>query len=61
MMFDVSNSNTGGKCLCDTCRYKQEKKIKSKQVEVFTYCPKWQTTVEGVGVCKYYEELKKND
>lgn len=61
MMFDVSNSNSGGKTLCETCRFKQVKKVKSKKVEMFTYCPKWLATVEGVGVCKYYEEVKKNE
>ena len=58
MMFDISNSNTGGKCLCDSCIFAKEKKVKAKKVEVFTFCPKWNTTVEGVGVCKYYEDIK---
>lgn len=60
MMFDVSNSSsTDRHTLCDTCRFRQEKKVRSKKVEIMTYCPKWMATVEGVGVCKYYEDINK--
>ena len=61
MMFDVSNSNSGGECLCTSCRFAECKKVKSKKVELFTYCSKWCTTVGNVGVCKYYKEVKKNE
>lgn len=66
MIFDKNNSNTGGKCLCDSCLHAQEYKVKSKKVEMFIYCRKWQATVENVGVCKYYEDIEdynlpKND
>lgn len=59
MMFDINDSNSGGECLCTSCRFAECKKVKSKKVETFTYCPKWQATVEGVGVCKYYEDIIK--
>ena len=56
MMFDISNSNSGGEPLCTSCRFAECKKVKSKKVELFTYCPKWCTTVGNVGVCKNYDD-----
>ena len=58
MMFNVSDSNSGGECLCTSCRFAECKKVKSKKVEMFVFCPKWSTTVGNVGVCKYYKEVK---
>lgn len=53
MLIDINDSGNG-RYLCQDCRFKNLFSVKSKCKVVFCKCPKWGTTVQNVGVCKYF-------
>ena len=55
MLIDINDSGSGS-YLCQDCRFKNLFSVKSKCKVVFCKCPKWGTTVQNVGVCKYFEQ-----
>lgn len=57
MLIDINNSNSNNMgYLCIDCKYKNLFIVKSKMNETFCKCKKWGTTVQNVGVCKYYRK-----
>lgn len=49
MIFSKDNSNTGGECLCESCRF-------GYKTEQDDYCCIWDLQVrQNVGVCRDYE------
>ena len=57
MLIDINNSNSNDRgYLCQDCQFKQLITVKSKKKETFYRCPIWGTTVQNVGVCKFYKK-----
>lgn len=57
MLIDINNSNSNDRgYLCLDCQYKYIFTVKSKKNETFCKCLKWGTTVQNVGVCKFYKK-----
>ena len=62
MLINVNNSNSNDRgYLCLDCKYKCLITVKSKKNETFCKCLKWGTTVQNVGVCKFYRKENNQD
>ena len=63
MMFNKDHSNTGGECLCKSCRWGAPVYIGiHRDVSQHTYlCVSDQKEYKDVGVCKYYQGYKEDN
>ena len=63
MMFPKDYSNTGGECLCKSCRWGAPVYIGIHRGDLQqTYlCVSDQKEYKNVGVCKYYQAYKEKD
>ena len=59
MMFDKDNTNFNGECLCKSCVFGLDIPI-VKYKETNFICCMDRKEHENVGVCKYYDEFKKD-
>ena len=59
MMFDKDNTNFNGECLCKSCIFGMEIPF-VKYKETNFICCMDSKEHKNVGVCKYYDEFKKD-
>lgn len=59
MMFDKDNTNFKGECLCATCKWCCEYKIQPNSKIPIGYCILDDYIHANVGVCKDYDEFKR--
>ncbi len=61
MMFDKDNTNFNGECLCKSCTFGAPVYNRQEGKPIDTYLCLWDTKDhKNVGVCKYYDEFKKD-
>lgn len=62
MMFDKDNTNFNGECLCKSCKWGAPVYFGAGRIVApDTYlCVSDSKEYKNVGVCKYYDEFKKD-
>ena len=61
MMFNKDNTNFNGECLCKSCKWGAPVYFGGRFVSSNTYlCVSDNKEYKNVGVCKYYDEFKKD-
>jgi hypothetical protein len=61
MMFPKDHSNTGGECLCKSCRWCCDYKIQPNSKIPIGYCILDDYIHANVGVCNDYEGYKEDN